>query len=177
MAIDTIKVSYKRLLILKENKEQLEKALSISLLFEDNTVHVEGEADKVYFAMNVIKAIAKGFSVQDALKLLLPDNNFDYIDLNEYCSTRNCMRRLKGRVIGKNGTIKKEIENATDSIIRVYGHSISFIAPYYTIQYVKEVIRRLLLGSKHSTILSYLSDVREQIFYSKLKGFPTTYED
>ncbi|MEM4295209.1 MAG: hypothetical protein QXS91_00120 [Candidatus Anstonellales archaeon] len=170
---ETIKVSFKRLELIKKEKEELEKKLNIIIEFSDNVIHIKGNAENVFFAMPVIKAIAKGFSKEQAYKLLSNENAFESIDLRDFCNTENCIKRLKGRVIGKMGRIKKEIESSADCLIAVYGHSISIIAPYYTMTYAKEAIMKILNGSKHSSVLNYLSKIREQIMYSKLTGKDT----
>jgi len=170
MNIDTIKVSYKRLEVIKKHKEELEKNLNVELSFEDNVVKIKGEPENVYFAVSVIKAIAKGFSKEQSFKLLNSENSLEIIDLSEFCNTENCIKRLKSRIIGTNGKIKKQIESSTDSLISVYGKSVSIIAPYYTLPYAKEAILRIIKGSKHSTILVYLKKAQQEIFYSKITG-------
>jgi len=170
MAIEAVRVGSKRIKIIEDNKKELEKLLSVSLNFEDNTVIINGEAENVYFALPVIKAIARGFSLKDAEKLTSQDYVLEIIDLKYYCKTINCIKRLKSRVIGKDGKIKMKIQETTQSIISVYGHTVSFISPYYTAQYVREGIEMLLNGSKHSTLLRYLAKVKDKILYAQLTG-------
>ncbi len=137
----------------------------------DGEITLKGDAEKVYFAKDVIKAIGRGFSPEIALKLLEEDYMLEIIDLDDYYNTENAKRRIRGRVIGKEGRAKKEIERATDAYISVFGDTVSIIAPYYTMPYAKEAVEKLIKGAKHSTTFNYLSRAREEITLTKLKGF------
>ncbi len=153
-------------------KKEIEKKCEVSLeVKEDGEVVISGDADKVYFTKDIIKAIGRGFSPKIALKLLDEDYMLEIIDLDDYYNTENAKRRIRGRVIGKEGRAKKEIERATDAYISVFGDTVSIIAPYYTMPYAKEAVEKLIKGAKHSTTFNYLSRAREEITLTKLKGF------
>ena len=168
---EALKVNSQRaVLIEKKYRPLLEKELSVAIEVEGETVHIEGEAEHVFKAKPVVEAIARGFSAETALKLKNDEYVLHVEDLREYCNTMNCIERLRARVIGRQGSIKTTIERATDSSIAVYGHTVSVIAPFYSIDYAVDVIRRILRGAKHSSVLRYLSELRKKLFYQKLSG-------
>ena len=153
-------------------KELLEKELNVTIHIHGNEVLIEGDPSDVYFAEPVIKAIGRGFNPRIALKLKEGDYQLYIINLYDYCNTENAVKRIMGRIIGRKGSIRKDIERATDSYISVYGHTVAVIAPYYAMDYVLKVLEMLIRGAKHSTALNYLARQREELFYKKLKGGP-----
>ena len=157
-------------------KKKIESLANVSLdISKEGQVSIKGESEGVYFAMEVVKAIGRGFNPEIALKLFKPGYNLEVIDLHEFYNSKNSIIRIKGRVIGEKGRIKKLIEDSTDSYLSIYGDTISIIAPYYTLQFAKEAVLKLVRGSRHSTIERFLSDSRDKILYIKLKG--ETYEN
>ena len=155
-----------------ETKRQIEERTETKITINSNEeIVIEGNADKVFFCRDVVTAIGRGFSPDVAYKILEPDNMFEVIELEDFAHTRNRMRELKGRVIGTKGRIKEEIERSTDSYISVYGSTVSIIAPYYAMRYVKEVLERILRGAKHSSVLSQLARIKKELALQKLRGF------
>ncbi len=106
---------------------------------------------------DVIRAIGRGFSPENAIHLLKDDMEFFLFDIYDYVGKKdNHVRRLKSRIIGKNGKTKKNIENLTSSYLSIYGHTIGVIADFMTIGVVKRAIDMLLNGSTHATVYRYL---------------------
>jgi len=152
-------------------KKMIEDKCHIMLnIHSDGSVEIMGEEDSEFFAESVIKAIARGFSAWDAIKLSDPDYVLFIIDLREYVHTRNSAVRLKSRVIGREGRIKMSIEHATDSILSIQGHTISIIAKYDAIEYAQKAIDMLLNGSRHATVETYLSQARKDLFENRISG-------
>lgn len=154
-----------------ENKEKIEKNYNVKISIEDEgEVLLEGNGADTYFAKDVVHAIGRGFRISEAVKLFKDDYLFHVIELRDQLSSENAMTRVKGRVIGDEGKIKKEIEDSTDSTICVYGHTISIIAPDYSMEFAKEAIYKILEGAPHTTVLNYLAKIRERLLAIKLKG-------
>ena len=76
----------------------------------------------------------------------------------------------KGRIIGKEGTVKKEIERMVDCYIAVYGNTVGIIAPPDSLAYAQEAISMLIKGAMHTSVLSFLSKKREELTLSRLIG-------
>ena len=170
-----IKVSNRRLgAVIGEKgstKKLIEEKCNVKLdINSEGEIKIVGDESDEFFVESIITAINRGFSVWDALKLYDSDYLLYVYDLNEYTHTKNGLVRLRSRVIGKSGTVKKNIESATDTHIAVYGHTISIIGKYDSIDYAKKAIDMILAGAKHSTVEVFLSKARRQIFDSRISG-------
>lgn len=155
-----------------KTKRNIEEKCNITLSIDsDGVVEINGkDEESEFFAEPVIKAIARGFSSKDALKLIDPEYILFIFDLNEYAKNKNGLIRLRARVIGTKGRIKTRIEQATDSIINVHGHTVGIIAKYDTIEYAKKAVDMILTGARHSTVENYLAKAEREIFNNRISG-------
>ncbi len=154
-----------------EHKKQIEEKYGIEMnVDKEGEVALIGDGANTFFAKDVVAAIGRGFKFEEAAKLFKDDYLFLVIDLRDQFSSDKAQKRMKGRVIGEKGKIKKEIEEATDSAICIYGHTISIIAPADLMEFAKEAIFKILEGAPHTTALNYLHMVRERKLAIRLKG-------
>ncbi len=137
---------------------------------EEGDVEIDGESMEIFFAKDVVKAIGRGFTPREALKLIDSDYNLYIIQLNDLIGSDKAMIRLKGRVIGEHGRMKGDIESATESYVCIYGHTIGIIARIDTMDRAKEAILMLLDGAPHNVVINYLAKARREILESRLKG-------
>lgn len=151
-------------------RKTIEKRCSVKLKISEEGVEIRGDPENVFFATDVVKAIGRGFEPRKALKLLRDEYALYVIPLRELVSTDKAMTRVKGRVIGENGTVKTRIEEATDSFLSIYGSTISIISKIDTMEYAKEAISMLIEGARHSSVLAYLSKSRREIMDSRLRS-------
>jgi len=173
--IEVIRIPEERVKILigKEGrtKRMLEEKCKVSLAVDsEGEVHITGDPTDVFFATDVIKAIGRGFEPRTALKLLGQDFGLYIMPLKEIANSDKSIKRLKGRVIGEKGTIRMEIERATDAKLCVYGSTIGIIARADTMHHAKEAVDMLLRGAKHNSVLNYLAKARREIMQERLKG-------
>ena len=152
-----------------QTKKRIEEKCKVKLKITDEEVEIDGEPDKIFFAVEVIKAIGRGFEPRKALQLIKEGFALYIVPLREALPTENAISRIKGRIIGEDGKIKKEIESATESHISIYGHTVAIIARIETIEYAKEAIYKIIEGSPHSTVLNYLSRARREIMDAKFR--------
>lgn len=154
-----------------KNKKRIEDNFDVKISVKDEgEVTIEGDGASAFFAKDVVQAIGRGFKIGEAVKLFKGDYLFHVIDLRDQLTTENARKRMKGRVIGEKGKIKKEIEASTDATICVYGHTIAIIAPAEMMEFAKEAVFKILDGAPHTTVLNYLKKVREMKLAIKLKG-------
>ena len=154
-----------------KNKKRIEEHYGVKISVKDEgEVTVEGDGADAFFAKDVVRAIGRGFKIEEAVKLFKDDYLFHVIDLRDQFDTDNARKRMKGRVIGEKGKIKKDIENSTDAYICIYGHTIAIIAPAELMDFAKEAVFKILDGAPHTTVLNYLKTVRERKLAIKLKG-------
>jgi ribosomal RNA assembly protein len=148
-------------------KETLEKksGAAIDVDSESGTVTIGGEdAVKALRASEVIKAVARGFSPEKALKLM--DNEdliLDLIDLSKIGDSPSDLTRIKGRIIGKAGKTREIMESMTGAKISVYGKTISIIGDADQIMSVRTAIDMLIDGAPHGAVYGYLEKRRREI--------------
>jgi len=140
---------------------------------ESGVVIVQSEADalKALRAAEVIKAIARGFSPEKALRLL--DNEdliLDVIDLSALSDSPADLKRIKGRIIGKGGKTREVIEQMTGARLSVYGKTISIIGDADQLATVRAAIDMLIDGAPHSAVYSYLEKRRSELKRSQLES-------
>ncbi len=153
-----------------KTKKEIEGRCKVSLnLSEEGEVEIIGDTADVFFAKDVVKAIGRGFTPQDALKLSTDTYVLYIINLKEDLPNDKAITRIKGRIIGEKGRMKKEIEAATESIISVFGNTVGIIAKIDTIEYAKDAILKIIDGAEHSSVYVYLSKAKRQILGERLK--------
>ena len=105
----------------------------------------------------VIRAIGRGFSPDHAFRLFQDDSDFFVFNIHDYVGKKDHhVRRLKSRVIGKNGKTKRVLEQLTGADISVYGHTIAVIAEGVYMDIVKRAIDMFLSGSEHHTVYRFI---------------------
>ena len=152
-------------------KKKIEKRCNVGLTVDsEGEVQINGDSADVFFAIDVVKAIGRGFKADDALRLLGHDYGLYIISLRETVNSDKAITRVKGRVIGEKGSIKSQIESATDSFVSVYGNTIGIISRIDSMEYAKEAITMLINGAKHSTVLSYIAKAKREIMQERLRA-------
>lgn len=123
---------------------------------KEGNVAILGNSVDVMVSEQIVKAIARGFSPENAL--MLTDENFmlDVIDIKNYASTSNSMIRLKGRVIGKKGQSRNAIEKLTDTKISVFGKTVCVLGRTENVINARNAIDMLLSGARHATVYTYI---------------------
>lgn len=150
-----------------ETKRSIEETLSITLDIDTETgevrVSTESEEDPlaVWKGCDVVKAIARGFSPAKALWLTQDDIKLEVIDLEEYYGkSENTLRRVKGRIIGRNGMTRKIIENMTGTHLSVYGRTVSLLGELEDVQDAKHAVEMIIQGCMHSTVYKFLEGLK-----------------
>ncbi|BAI61604.1 conserved hypothetical protein [Methanocella paludicola SANAE] len=133
---------------------------------ESGTVVIGTEADafKALKAAEVIKAVARGFSPEKALKLLEnEDLVLDVIDLSNLTDSPSDLKRLKGRIIGRNGKTREVIEQMSGARVSVYGKTISIIGDSEQLATVREALNMLIDGAPHGAVYGFLEKRRREL--------------
>ena len=159
-------------------KAAIEKKLSVSLQVDSQggtvqiTLPATAEDPTVLFrAKEVVTAIGRGFAPDHAFRLLDDDEIvFEVIDLREIVGrSPSDLKRLKGRVIGKEGKTRRIIEELSEANISVYGHTISIIGYPDQAAIAREAVRMLIRGSLHGTVYRFLHKKRRELKKQRLQ--------
>ena len=166
-------------------KAVIERKLSVGLQVESETGAVQitlpstAEDPTVLFrAKEVVTAIGRGFAPDHAFRLLDDDEIvFEVIDLREVVGkSPSDLKRLKGRVIGKEGKTRRIIEELSEANISVYGHTISIIGYPDQDSIAREAVSMLIRGSLHGTVYRFLHKKRRELKKQTLQLWEPTYK-
>jgi ribosomal RNA assembly protein len=148
----------------KEIEEVTGSKLDIS---EEGDVIITGEdAILLYTTKEIVHAIARGFNPKIALSLLKTDYALEIINMKDVAGkSKNTLQRIKGRVIGKGGKSREEIERLTSCYISVYGKTIGIIGEAESVTVAREAVAMLLSGSMHKTVFSFLEKKKKEMMF------------
>ncbi|MFX1455380.1 MAG: KH domain-containing protein [Promethearchaeota archaeon] len=149
-------------------KSEIEKTLGVKITIDSKTGDCDvspriGDANyvplNVYTAEKIINAINRGFNPAKAMKLL--EENYDLEIFNLFSilgKSEKHIKRVKGRVIGRNGEMRRAIERYAESFVSVYGKTVSVIALYEDLQVARKAINMLIKGIPHHVVLKFLEN-------------------
>ena len=148
-----------------ETKKEIEETThsKINIDSGEGDVVVQGTDPLMLFSTkNIIKAIARGFNPDVAMRLLNSDYMFELLDIKDYAKRQDHIPRLKGRVIGKEGKTRNIIEELTDCNICVYGRTIGIIGVAEKVPIARKAAESLLVGSPHATVYKWLEKQKKK---------------
>lgn len=161
-----------------ETKKYLEERSGLKINIDSKSGDVvidDHELDDLLMVLkmeNIIKAIGRGFSPDKAMILLDDEADFFVFNLHDYVGKKEShVKRLKSRVIGKEGKTKKVLEGLTDAKISVYGHTVSVISDIIKMNILKKSIDMLLSGSKHATVYRFIETQMKELKRLERYGF------
>ncbi|MGA2874832.1 MAG: KH domain-containing protein [Nitrososphaerales archaeon] len=158
-------------------KEEIERRCGVTLEIDGKS----GEARITYKpealiesnpfkAVDIVSAIARGFSPQRAFSLLEEERILSIIDLREYAGkSENAMLRIKSRLIGTEGKARKIIEDLAGAQVSVYGHTVAIIGEPDASRVAKEAIDKLAKGGTHKATYEMLQKYRTKQKLDKMQ--------
>lgn len=172
-----IKIPKERIAVLIGKKGKIKKQIEentktkIEVDSNDGDIVVSGEdAILLYTTRNIIRAIGRGFNPELAMLLLRQDYSFEIINLPDF-ENPNQLKRIRGRVIGKNGRTRQIIEEMTDSFVSVYGKTIGIIGEIESVINAKRAIEMLIKGIPHSNVYKWLEKRRRDQKRKEIEEF------
>ncbi len=152
-------------------RKELEEATKTKIVIDSETGEVEifstPEMDDpvlLWKARDIVKAMGRGFSPERAFKLLDDAYYFEVIPLKQYVGEKpNQLRRVKARIIGKEGRTREMIEKFTNCNVVIAGNTVSIIGEYENLKMAKEAIIMLINGAKHSQVYKFLEQAKENM--------------
>ncbi len=145
---------------IKKEKERLERALEVDIIIKNEEVVVEGDEKDCWEAKKIIYAVGKGFDFNTAMLLKGDDFVLESIDVEEFAKNPESKKRILARVIGRKGSIKRKIEELTDTFLCIGNKTIDIIGEYEDSMNAKEAVLKILNGSLHATALRFLERKR-----------------
>ena len=141
-------------------KRALEKKFNCVLKIDSESGQVKvisEDAVNTFLISNIISAVNLGHSPITAMKL--EDESFvlDMIDVKPLVRGPERLKVVLGRVIGKEGSTRKLIEEMTKCHVSIKSPYVSIIGPFENTHLVHEALEMLIKGASHKTIYSFLS--------------------
>ena len=153
-------------------KEYIERKLPVKLDINSETGDViitlkEGAEDPslLFKAKDVVLAIGRGFSPERAFRLLDEENCIlEIIDLRSILGrSESALKRIKGRIIGRDGKTRAIIEEMSGALVSVYGHTVAIIGDFDQVNVAREAVNMLINGSEHASVYRFLQRKRQEI--------------
>ena len=159
-------------------KETIEKKLQVDLKIDSDSGSIEIglrpdslDPSSALRAKDLILAIGRGFSPARAFALFNEDYTFDIIDLHDFFGKNEAeIRRVDGRIIGREGKSRRIIEELTGTLISVSGHTVSLIGPFEAVSTAKDALEKLIKGRTHGTVYKFLRRKRAEAKKEKALG-------
>ena len=159
-------------------KSAIEEKLSVDLKIDSPSGAVEigvkpdaPDPSGALQAKDIVLAIGRGFSPERAFRLFSEDNTLDIIDLHDFFGKNEAeIRRVDGRIIGREGKTRRILEELTGTAISVSGHTVSIIGGYEAVTIAKDALEKLIKGRQHGTVYKFLRRRRQEIKKEKALG-------
>ena len=149
---------------MREIEERAEVRLDIDS--ESGNVRIETIGDPVTALKgpDIVKAISRGFTPEDALELLEDEMMmFEIIDIEAAARNKNDLRRQKGRLIGEDGRTRELMEELTGASVAIYGSTLGVIGGPQQVEAVREAAEMILDGAPHGSVYSFLERKRNEL--------------
>ena len=150
---------------------------------DDGTVYITHREDMedplgVWNANHIVKAIARGFNPEVAMKLIHDDIYLEIMKLPLYIGkSKKALARYKGRIIGKNGKTRELITELAEVDMAVYGKTVSFIGEMENVLVAKEAVEMILNGSRHKSVYAFLENKKETLKLREFKDLVGIHDD
>lgn len=166
-------------------KELIEKKLGIRLGVDSESGDVTiilapetADPSTLFRAKEVVLAIGRGFSPEKAGRLLDEEEAMlMIIDLRDYVGkSEPDIKRLSGRIIGREGKTRRLIEELTSTYVSVYGHTISIIGAIEEAEIARQAIEMFIRGRLHTSVYRFLHAKRRELKKKKMELWKKPYE-
>lgn len=174
-------IIFENTLEIRKNLKELQDKLKIKISLQGRKVTIEGEPVNEYEANIILGAINFGFSAKKALVLLEPEMIFKTLNIKD-STKRKKLEDVRGRIIGKDGQVKRTIEDVSDCLTELRGNTIGIIGSADNINNVITALKNLIRGSKQANVYRYLEEMNtyrkdmDDDLGLKTPGEPTKYE-
>ena len=153
-----------------ETRRMLEEACGATLEIDSKNGEVmadwgDVDADPVVRMKmpDVIVAIGRGLAPKRAVQLIQDEVSLKMYDIREWAGRQpNQTRRMRSRLIGRNGRIRSLIEEISRCEMAIYGSTVLVIGDEDGLALAAPAIEGILRGSEHSTILHGLEQDRKR---------------
>jgi len=164
-------------------KAAIENKLLVKLDVDGDAGDVEvicgpkGDPADMFRARDIVTAIGRGFSPENAFRLLDEEAILVAIDLREFFDRSDSdIERVKGRVIGAQGKTRRTLEELTGTKISLYGHTIALIGDMKHCEVARKAVEMFIEGRTHSSVYRFLQVKRGELRKREMEIWKTAPE-
>jgi ribosomal RNA assembly protein len=137
----------------------LEKELNVKIALLGREISITGKPEDEYISERVIEAIDFGFPIDAALMIKEEDLALEILNIKEH-TKRKDYKRIRGRIIGKEGKTKNTISSLTDCFIEVKDNRVATVGHPENVKTARQAIISLIKGTKQANVYAYLEHHR-----------------
>ena len=158
-------------------KELIERKLGVQLNIDSESGDIEinlapetTDPSMLFRAKEIVLAIGRGFSPEKAQRLLDDEEAMlRTVDLREYVGkSESDIKRLSGRVIGRDGKTRRIIEELSGCELSIYGNTVSIIGDLMELDAAKRAVEMILEGSEHAAVYRFLEGRRRDLKFAEM---------
>ncbi|MEI7649189.1 MAG: KH domain-containing protein [Methanomicrobiales archaeon] len=139
---------------------------TITIDSKEGIVKVEGTEEhtiSLLRSVEIINAINCGFSPERAFEMIEDEDLLlEVIDLSGMADGPRQLDRLRGRIIGKDGRAREQIEDMTDVEISVFGKTVAVIGYPEQLKTARAAIDMLIEGVPHENVFAFLDRKKKE---------------
>ncbi|MEM3369635.1 MAG: KH domain-containing protein, partial [Candidatus Micrarchaeia archaeon] len=119
-------------------------------------------------AINVVKAVGRGFNPMIAINLFSDDYVLHIINLKDIFDKEKQRIRVRARLIGTKGKTRATIEEISGAFVCIYGNTISFIGKPEEVAMAVEAANMIINGVSHGAVYMFLQKERKRLESMKI---------
>lgn len=145
---------------IKKHQEEIQNKSKTKLNIVQNKIEVSArDASDLYFFETFIEAINLGYDIKDSLKLFEENYQLETIYIKDFhVRSPSDLKRIKARLIGRQGKIKQDFEKTTNTKIKVQNKTVTILGTIQEVRAARLALTRLMSGSKIDKALSFAQD-------------------
>ena len=149
-------------------KKELEAKTNTTITIDskEGLVKVEGSDENTVSllrAVEIVNAINRGFSPERAFEMIEDEDLLlEVIDLTGMADNPRQLDRLRGRIIGKDGRAREQIEDMTDVEISVFGKTVALIGYPEQLKTARAAVDMLIEGVPHENVFAFLDRKKKE---------------
>lgn len=163
--MQVVKIPAERIKVVMSNARFLEEKGEIELSVSNEEGVSIKSVDPIaeWKAIDVIKAIGRGFEPHVAILLFSDDYVLHIINLKEIFHKETQRRRVKSRLIGTKGKTRSTIEEVSGAFVCIYGNTISFVGKPEDVALAVKAANMLINGVGHGAVYLFLQKERKRL--------------
>src|SRR3989344_951330 len=144
--------------VIRREKTRFERELQVKLVMAGRKVTIKGEPLDEYVALQVLDALAFGFTPTEALSLKHEEVIFQKVPIKSYTRRKN-LHEVRARLIGTEGKTRRTIEEIADCLIVIGEQTVGIIGEASAVDTTVQAVVNLIRGTKQANTYRFLERI------------------